>query len=574
MSIPKMSFLTWLFLLVTVGMLLPAPGRAGESGSAAPSESKEQRDARMKWWREAKFGLFIHWGIYSVPAGTYKGKQIPGIGEWIMNHGKIPMAEYAEYAKEFDPVKFNAEEWVRIAKDAGQKYIVITSKHHDGFAMFHSRASSFNIYDATPFHRDPLKDLATACAKNGIKLGFYYSQAQDWNHPGGAAIGGHWDKGQDGSMDEYLDQVAVPQVREILSNYGPIAVLWWDTPVDMTRERAAKFLPLLKLQPNLITNNRLGGGFPGDTETPEQYIPATGFPGRDWETCMTMNGTWGYKSYDQNWKSTDTLVRNLVDIVSKGGNYLLNVGPTSEGVIPQPSVERLHQVGAWLKVNGEAIYGTTASPFPYLAWGRCTRKGQTLYLHVFDWPKNGVLRVPLSNQARKAYLLADPDKSLTYHSEGGRLLVNLPGKAPDPMVSVVAVEIEGEPLVAPPPALNKTARASSTQDPGHRASKAFDGNLNTHWSAAPGTHSAWLEVDLGRPTAISYVNISEEGKRVQKFQLEYKDGDHWKPIFQGQTIGHGLTHFFEPVTAQVFRLNILEASEAPSISEIELFSAE
>ena len=261
-----------------------------------------------------------------------------------------------------------------MAKNAGMKYIVITSKHHDGFAMFGSKASTYNIVDATPFHRDPLKELAAACRKHGIKLGFYYSQAQDWHQPGGGSYGGHWDPAQNGSMDDYLKNIAMPQVREILSNYGPIAVLWWDTPVDITRECAEQFLPLLKLQPGIITNNRLGGGFPGDSETPEQFVPPTGFPGRDWETCMTMNDTWGFKSNDHNWKSLETLIRNLVDIASKGGNYLLNVGPTAEGQIPAPSVDRLKAIGRWLKVNGEAIHGTSASPFKRLAWGRCTTR--------------------------------------------------------------------------------------------------------------------------------------------------------------------------------------------------------
>jgi alpha-L-fucosidase len=415
-------------------------------------ETPAQRDARLKWWREARFGMFIHWGVYSVPAGTYNGKKIGGIGEWIMNSGKIPTAEYQKYAKEFNPVKFNADQWVKTAKEAGMKYIVITSKHHDGFAMFDSKASDWNIVKASPFGRDPLKELAAACQKNGIKLGFYYSQAQDWNNPGGAAAGGHWDKAQDGSMDKYIEKVAVPQVKEILTNYGPIAVLWWDTPCDMTKERAEKFLPLLKLQPGIIMNNRLGGGFDGDSETPEQEIPATGFPNRDWETCMTMNDTWGYKSYDHNWKSTETLIRNLVDIASKGGNYLLNVGPTSEGLIPEASVERLKEVGKWMKVNGESIYATTASPFKKLPWGRCTKKihdgGATLYLQVFDWPKDGKLVVPgLMNSVKKAYLLADSEKkplSVEMTNEGADLAwIVVPQTAPDKICSVVVLEVNG-----------------------------------------------------------------------------------------------------------------------------------
>jgi alpha-L-fucosidase len=411
-------------------------------------ETAAQREARLKWWREARFGMFIHWGVYSVPAGTYKGKQIGGIGEWIMNTGKIPVPAYREFAKQFNPVKYNADQWVRLAKQAGMKYIVITAKHHDGFAMFDSEASDWNIMKASPFGRDPLKELAAACKRHGIKLGFYYSQAQDWNNPGGAAAGGHWDNAQDGDMTDYIRKVAAPQVREILTHYGPISVLWWDTDIDMTKERADLLLPLLRLQPGIIYNNRLGGGYKGDTETPEQIIPATGYPGRDWETCMTMNDTWGFKSYDNNWKSSDSLIRNLIDIASKGGNYLLNVGPTSEGLIPEPSVERLQAIGQWMKLNHESIYGTTASPFKRLTWGRCTKtltsNGAILYLHVFDWPADGKLLVSgLKNGVEGAYLLADKHHAVVAQNgpEGVTLLV--PGKAMDPVSSTIVLKVKG-----------------------------------------------------------------------------------------------------------------------------------
>jgi alpha-L-fucosidase len=403
----------------------------------------------MQWWREARFGMFIHWGVYSVPAGVWKGEQSKHIGEWLMLDYKIPVAEYAELTKQFNPAKFDANRIVKIAKDAGMKYIVITSKHHDGFAMFHSSASPYNIYDATPFKRDPLKELAEACKKQGMRLGFYYSEAQDWHHPGvAAAKGGHWDPAQDGSMDDYIDKIAVPQVKELLSNYGPVSVLWWDTPVNMTPERVVKFLPLLKLQPDIVTNNRLDKEKKtGDFSTPEQKIPATGMPGKDWETCMTMNTTWGYKSFDNKWKSTEMLLHNLIDIASKGGNYLLNVGPTSLGEIPEPSVERLAEIGKWMKVNSESIYETTASPFKELSWGRCTknvsRDGATLYLHVFDWPADRKLIVPgLKNQVESAYLLANHSKLKTASNADG-VLVSLPAASPDKISSTVVLKVKG-----------------------------------------------------------------------------------------------------------------------------------
>src|SRR5947208_6667102 len=232
----------------------PRWGAVGHAQQAAPAAARSDpaKEARLAWFRDAKYGLFIHWGLYSIPAGEWKGRRSLGLGEWIMFRTPVPVKDYEQLASQFNPIKFNADEWVALAKEAGMKYIVITSKHHDGFAMFHSTASPYNIYDATPFKRDPLRELAAACRKDGIKLGFYYSEAQDWHHPGGAAAkGGHWDPAQEGSMDDYIDKIAVPQVKELLSNYGPLGVLWWDTPVGMNPERVAKFLQLLKLQTNL-----------------------------------------------------------------------------------------------------------------------------------------------------------------------------------------------------------------------------------------------------------------------------------------------------------------------------------
>ncbi len=435
--------------VVTVGLLL---GLLGPALAAPAGDEAAEREARMKWWRQARFGLFIHWGVYAVPAGTYQGKPIDGIGEWILLRGKIPVAEYRAYAKDFNPVKYDPESWAALAQAAGMKYVVITSKHHDGFALYDSKVSEWDVAGATPYKKDLLTPLSRAVRRRGLKFGLYYSQAQDWIHPGGAKRGhddgGGWDDAHKGKFDEYLRGIALPQTEEVLTRFKP-DILWWDTPYLMNPERAALLQPLVAARPLLVTNNRLGGGFKGDTDTPEQFIPATGIPGRDWEVCMTMNDTWGYKSYDQNWKSTEDLIRKLSDIVSKGGNFLLNVGPTAAGEIPAPSIERLKEVGRWMKVNGEAIYGTTASPFAKLAWGRSTTKlrkdGGTLYLHVFDWPQDGKLQVPgLRSKIKSAALLAGKQK-LKFQAEADGVVLELPAQAPDPIASVIKVEL-GSPL--------------------------------------------------------------------------------------------------------------------------------
>jgi alpha-L-fucosidase len=435
------------------------------------------RDDRMAWWREARFGMFIHWGVYAVPAGYHKGQKIDRIGEWIMNRGKISVAEYQAYAREFNPVNYDPDAWVGMAKDAGMKYIVITAKHHDGFALFASEASRWNVVDATPYGKDLLQPLASACKRHGMKLGFYYSQAQDWNNPGGAAARkaasegwpnpdsaridaytaaheGHWDPAQTtASMSEYIDRVAVPQVRELLTNYGDVAVLWWDTPTNMTDAYADKLQALLGLQPRIITNDRLKRpNYPGDFRTPEQRIPdLKDLDGKDWETCMTMNGTWGFKRDDQRWKSPGTLLRNLIDIASKGGNYLLNVGPKADGEFPEESVRILKAIGAWMKVNGEAIYGTTRSSLPPLPWGRSTLKGNgdVLYLSVFDWPAEGTLTIPLPRSSVRSATLLATGNALDVAPADQGITLRLPSAAPDSVASVIKITLtdSSEPVV-------------------------------------------------------------------------------------------------------------------------------
>ena len=400
-----------------------------------------RRDPRLDWWRAARFGMFIHWGLYAIPAGTWKGEQIPGIGEWIMYRARIPVSEYEQLASQFNPIKFDAAEWVSLAKRAGQKYLVITSKHHDGFCLFKSAHTDYSLADGTPFGRDALTELAEECRKQGIKLGFYYSQTQDWHHPDGD--GNDWDYDPDRKdFGDYVESYVKPQVRELLTNYGPVCLIWFDTPKAMTEEQSTSLMELVhELQPDCLVSGRVGNTMGDYASAGDNKIPTMAVD-MDWETPATINDTWGFKSYDHNWKSTSDLVRKLVDIASKGGNYLLNVGPTAEGSIPQPSVDRLLGVGRWLKANGDAVYGTERGPVQGLDWCRTTAKSGRVYLHVFDWPAGGELVVPgVGGDVTRAYLLASPASSLALSEAGGSLTIQGPAVAPDDMDTIVVLDL-------------------------------------------------------------------------------------------------------------------------------------
>lgn len=455
------------------------------TATAAPNnsgESQEKRDERMAWWREARFGMFVHWGLYSGLAGTWEGKPVGTTGgmEWIQQRVKADTDTYAARALPlFKPVPGFAKAWAALAKEAGCRYIIFTSKHHDGFALHDSKVSD---YDAgSILHRDLVKEIVEAARAEGLKIGFYHSVI-DWHHDQyGYELSQqlpHPLKGKpypNGTRDhsKYLDFLHA-QVNELTSNYGPVDVLWWDySSQDFQGDAAWRAMDLMAevraKQPAIIMNNRLfrspeagwksmgTDGFAGtldpkygDFITPEQHIPATGMPGIDWETCMTLNTTWGYSEHDHAWKSHELLIRNLIDIASKGGNYLLNIGPKADGTIPVQSVEALKAIGAWMKVNHEAIYATTASPFAQLPWGRATSKGNTLYLHVFQWPADGVLVVPMQADVVRAVLLTDPDKALVVEAAGSQTKIKLPATAPDPIATVIRLDLRAAPVVAVP----------------------------------------------------------------------------------------------------------------------------
>lgn len=416
-------------------------------------ETKQQFERRTAWWREAKFGMFIHWGLYAVPADNTNLKGDKVISEWYQSNKQMQVSEYEKFAAQFNPVKFNARDWVRMAKEAGMKYIVITSKHHDGFCMFDTRMTDYCITKATPYKKDPLKELATECRRQGIKLCFYHS-IMDWHHPDYLPRR-PWEKDTrpagNADLNRFIDYMKA-QLRELLTNYGEIGVIWFDGgwEHDAKSLRSEEVVGMIRsIQPKIIINDRIQ--LPEDHSTPEQYIPANALPeGRLWETCMTMNDTWGFAKEDHNWKSTTDLIRKLIDIAHKGGNFLLNIGPTAEGEFPQPSIDRLREVGEWMKRNGEAIYGTTKSPFRKLSFeGRCSVKGSVIYLHVFDWGAGDLYLEGLQTRVREARSLTDGEKlsfTQTGKGEGAALRLQRPTRL-DPISTTIRLTLAGKPEV-------------------------------------------------------------------------------------------------------------------------------
>ncbi len=457
--------------LLALALLLG--GSAPRAQTPSPRPPDPAREKRLEWFRDAKYGMFIHWGLYAIPAGEWKGQRCLGLGEWLMNRCKVPVREYEQLTKQFNPVKYDPDAWVQLAQDAGMKYIVITSKHHDGFALFKSAVSPYNVVDATPYRKDILKQLADACAKRGMRLGFYYSQSQDWHEPGGA--GNNWDFGPDTApdgktelkkYDDYLRGKAEPQVKELLTNYGRVALIWFDTPRMMTPARGQRFADIVRsLQPETLIDGRLGTE--GDyRSTGDNVIPPEPSP-EAWETPATTNDTWGFRKDDTNWKSPGQMLFKLVDIVSKGGNYLLNVGPMADGVIPQIPQENLRTVGRWLKVNGEAVYGAGMSPFGeefgewtsrnakdlrgqklFLAnneWRATTKPGK-LYLTFFAGPRADFEIPAMKNTLVRAYRLADK-APVTLKSDNGKNTLTMTGPILDPMATTVVVEFEGDKII-------------------------------------------------------------------------------------------------------------------------------
>ena len=429
--------------------------------------SMKNHDERIQWWQQARFGMFIHWGIYSLPGGEWKGKKVDGYAEHLMRKEKISRAEYLALAHQFNPVLFDADAWARHAKEAGMKYMIITSKHHDGFAMFDSKVSDFNIMQQTPFKRDPMAALSAACHKYGIKFGFYYSHAFDWEHPD--APGNDWeysnpggDKGLNGGINwfnlhpellpkaqKYVNEKAIPQIKELLAKYHP-DILWFDTPSKLPLSENIRILKAIReVDTHVVVNGRLArsadysfGDYKNTADRPLEFYPVTG----DWEAIPTTNESYGYHKFDSSHKPVSAFVQLLAKAASRGGNLLMNIGPKGDGEFDSKDLVILQGIGAWMKNNGQSIYGSAASPLPLQSWGVSTVKGNMLYLHVFNWPVDNKLYVGgLKSGIGNVSLLASKKALTANRVNENDMVINLPAKMPDTMNTVIAIELK-EPL--------------------------------------------------------------------------------------------------------------------------------
>jgi alpha-L-fucosidase len=413
-------------------------------------------EKRMEWWREARFGLFIHWGIYSIPAGEWKGQTSKkDYAEWAMHNFKIPLEEYSQLANEFNPVKFDADEWAQLAKDAGMGYFVLTTKHHDGFAMFDSDVSEYNVHDATPFKRDVFGELAEAFRKKGMRAGAYYSQDLDWSRNQGGALEGSynlWDYPREDPdydlFDKYMYGKSVPQVEELFTKYGQIDVIWFDVPRMVDGERGKVFHDLVrKYNPDVVINGRICNpqGLYADYLVPGDNGYYTSPQSFDWECCATMNESWGYTKNKKEHKNSNDLIMVLLKSVSSGGNLLLNVGPKPDGTIPEDQVEILEDIAVWMKDNKEAIHGTKANPFEeFFGWGYCTVKDADVYLHVSEWEDGKTISVPrLNNKVSSVKVLGDENRKLQWDKKGKEVNITLKGKPVHKSVTVIKVSCEG-----------------------------------------------------------------------------------------------------------------------------------
>jgi alpha-L-fucosidase len=550
----------------TIYLALICALAGGWAQGVAPAQDKsylKAGDEDVQWWRELKFGLFVHWGPVSL-MGTEIGWSRGGERRGTGGTGEIPVEVYDNLYKQFNPVEFDAAEWVQIAKDAGMRYLVFTSKHHDGFCMFDTQLTDYKITNS-PFQRDVVGELATACHDGGLRLGYYYSPV-DWHHPDYRTA----------NHQRYIDYLH-GQLREICSNYGRIDIVWFDGLGGSAKDWDAEnlFKIIRGLQPHVIINNR--AGLPADHDTPEQTIGSFQRD-RPWETCMTICQQWAWKPND-NMKSLKECLQTLVRVVGGDGNLLFNVGPMPDGRIEPRQVDRLREMGDWLGKYGESIYGTRGGPYKTTAWLASTCKGNTVYVHILDWPSDTITLPDLPPRILRSSLLTGGAGSTRRTRDG--IEIRVPPQYRQEIDTIVKLELDGPageieplPLRSGSLAAGKTATASNVfqNSPEHGPGKAFDDDPGTRWATDYGVKQAWLEVDLGKPTTFASVAINEAYDRVRQFELQYKDGDTWKTFLSGTRIGAKFTQDFAPVTTRYVRLNILEATDGPTIWEFQLMA--
>ena len=534
------------------------------AASGAPGHDWPAADpAAIAHWQALRFGMFIHWGPVSLT-----GHEIG----WSRG-AETPIEVYDHLYEQFNPTNFNANEWVGIAKQAGMKYIVLTTKHHDGFCLWDTKLTDYNIMH-TPFHRDVVKELAAACKHRGIAFGTYYS-VTDWyitNWPVTSPAGNV--KRETSDLDAY-EKYLQGQITELIQNYGPLLTIWNDVPAMYGERGAATIKMVRQLQPNILINDRTGDG--GDYETPEQRIGNFQL-NRPWESCMTVSAhnAWAWGGADDGVKSTAACLEMLIRGASGDGNVLLNVGPRPDGVIDPAQANRLHEVGAWLAKNGDSIYGTRGGPWKPTKAVASTRKGNTVFLHVLKTEEGRVELPALPAEIKSATLLNGGQVECS--QKDGKLAVVIPSSALEPVDTVVKLVLDRSALELPVllPAAKVQATASNVyqgevEEYGPQA--AFDQDPETRWATDGGTKQAWIAADLGKTMTIQSVRIQEAAPyagRVTKFEFQYREGGQWKTIFSGAQLGERFEQKFAPVQAQEFRLNILDATEGPTISEIEL----
>jgi alpha-L-fucosidase len=542
--------------LSAVTSLATVAASADKAPDQATRTATPANAARLAWWRDARFGMFIHWGPVSL-----KGTEIG----WSRG-APIPIAEYDNLYKQFNPVKFNADQWVKIAKDAGMKYMVFTTKHHDGFCMFDTRQGDFNVMNS-PFGRDVVRELSEACRKQGIAFGTYYSVC-DWHHPDFpfGSPGGSTKKPHP-NLDRY-EQYLRKQVEELVRNYGPLSTLWFDVSQGFDEKRGKGVVDFVRsLQPDILVNNRCSN--PGDYDTPEQTVGTFRFD-RPWETCMTICNQWAWKPNDP-MKTLQQCIQTLVRCAGGDGNLLFNVGPMPTGEIEPRQVERLKEMGVWLAKYGESIYGTRGGPFKPNKQIASTRKRNTVYVHVLKWEGDCVALPPLPKKIIASSVLTGGTATIKQDPNG--ITISIPSLDRKAIDTIVKLELDGPALDIRPISLPTTIKATASniyqQMDAYAPEMAFDGDPHTRWATDGGTKHAWIAIDLGKPVTLEGVKIVEEFPgRVEKFELQAKDGPEWKTFFSGTKLGH-FSQKFPPVAAQHLRLNILQANEGPTISEIQ-----